>query len=52
MDPWVWWLVATGVLVVAAGEIADVLTPVNLSTTFGLELDVERRGDRWSARAR
>jgi iron complex transport system ATP-binding protein len=38
--------------VVAQGEIGDVLTAENLTVTFGLELDVERRGERWSARAR
>jgi iron complex transport system ATP-binding protein len=37
--------------VVAQGELDDVLTPGLLSATFGLALDVERRDDRWTARA-
>jgi iron complex transport system ATP-binding protein len=37
--------------VYAAGPLADVLTPQHLSETFGVELVVERHGDRWSARA-
>jgi iron complex transport system ATP-binding protein len=37
--------------VVAKGSIDDVLTAEHLGATFGLELVVERRGDRWSARA-
>ena len=36
---------------VAAGPIADVLTPEHLEASFGLRLDVERHDDRWSARA-
>ena len=36
---------------VAAGVLDDVLTPQNLSDTFGIELVVERHGQRWSARA-
>lgn len=35
----------------AAGRLQDVLTPQDLSRTFGLELEVERHRDRWSARA-
>lgn len=35
----------------AAGPLADVLTPQQLSETFGIELVVERHGQRWSARA-
>ncbi|HET7902279.1 MAG TPA: ATP-binding cassette domain-containing protein [Candidatus Nanopelagicales bacterium] len=38
--------------VVAAGEIDDVLTGDLVSATFGVDLDVERRADRWAARAR
>ena len=38
--------------VVAAGLARDVLTAELLSATFGLPLDVERRGGRWFARAR
>ena len=37
--------------VVAAGPIEATLTAENLSATFGLELTLERVGDRWSARA-
>ena len=37
--------------IVAAGPVEIVLTAANLSETFGLPLVVERRGDRWSARA-
>jgi len=36
---------------VAAGELEEVLTPQNLSATFGLELTVERHRDRFTARA-
>lgn len=35
----------------AAGQLDDVLTPQHLSRTFGLDLEVERHRDRWSARA-
>src|SRR5665647_2321156 len=35
----------------AAGPLADVLTPQQLSETFGIELVVEQHGQRWSARA-
>ena len=38
--------------VVAAGPIEDVLTADLVSETFGIALDVERRSDRWAARAR
>ncbi|SHF64889.1 iron complex transport system ATP-binding protein [Jatrophihabitans endophyticus] len=38
--------------VVAAGAARDVLTAEALSETFGLALEVERRGGRWYARAR
>ena len=37
--------------VVAAGELAQVLTGPNLSRCFGLPLAVEQRQGRWSARA-
>lgn len=33
----------------ASGRIEDVLTAEHLSAAFGLSLEVERRGDRWSA---
>lgn len=36
----------------AQGLLEDVLTPQHLSAAFGLELEVERHRDRWSARAR
>jgi iron complex transport system ATP-binding protein len=38
--------------VVAAGPIDDVLTPDALSTTFGLPLELDRRGERWTAWSR
>jgi iron complex transport system ATP-binding protein len=37
--------------VVAQGLLDSTLTGENLSRTFGLPLTVERRGDRWTARA-
>ncbi len=37
--------------VVAQGPITEVLTADHLGATFGLDLVVELRGDRWSARA-
>jgi iron complex transport system ATP-binding protein len=36
---------------VARGPIDDVLTAEHLGATFGLELVVDRRGERWAARA-
>jgi iron complex transport system ATP-binding protein len=36
---------------VAGGPAAQVLTPANLTTTFGLPLQVEYAGGRWSAKA-
>ncbi|UNX56076.1 ABC transporter ATP-binding protein [Georgenia sp. TF02-10] len=36
---------------VASGPLEEVLTPQHLSTAFGLELEVERHRDRYSARA-
>lgn len=38
--------------VAAAGPIDDVLTSEALSDCFGIEVTLERRGDRWSAFAR
>lgn len=38
--------------VLAAGPIAETLTAENLSSAFGLPLEVDRHGDRWSARGR
>ncbi len=38
--------------VAAAGPLTDVITAERLSATFGLDLEVGRHGDRWSARAR
>jgi iron complex transport system ATP-binding protein len=37
--------------VVAAGEVGDVLTSEAVSGAFGVDVTVERRGGRWSARA-
>jgi iron complex transport system ATP-binding protein len=37
--------------VVAAGPLEATLTAESLSATFGIDLLVERHGDRWSARA-
>lgn len=37
---------------VAAGPVADVLAPGPVSAAFGLAVEVERHGGRWSARAR
>jgi iron complex transport system ATP-binding protein len=36
---------------VAAGPIADVLTSANLTACFGLPIECQHDGDRWSARA-
>jgi iron complex transport system ATP-binding protein len=38
--------------VVAAGPLADVVTDENLSQTFGVPLEVQRIGNRWTARKR
>ena len=38
--------------VVAAGPLELVLTAENLSETFDMPLELDRHGDRWSARAR
>jgi iron complex transport system ATP-binding protein len=37
--------------VLAAGPIGDVFTAKNLSKCFGVPLEVEQRGSRWTARA-
>ncbi|GAB3674806.1 ABC transporter ATP-binding protein [Actinocorallia lasiicapitis] len=37
--------------VVAAGKVDEVFTPENLTTCFGIPLDVERHNGRWYARA-
>ncbi|WP_370893066.1 ABC transporter ATP-binding protein [Janibacter sp. GXQ6167] len=37
--------------IVAQGPLELALTAQNLSATFGLPLELERRGDRWAARA-
>jgi iron complex transport system ATP-binding protein len=37
--------------VVAAGPLGDTLTSANLSSTFDLELALDERAGRWSARA-
>ena len=37
---------------IASGLIDRVLTSELVSTTFGVDVEVERHGDRWSARAR
>lgn len=44
-------LLLDGGRVHAAGPINDVLTGAQLSTCFGLPLELERRGPRWTARA-
>ncbi|MFC4556442.1 ABC transporter ATP-binding protein [Georgenia faecalis] len=44
-------LLLRGGKVEAAGPLEEVLTPQHLSRTFGLDLEVERHRDRWSARA-
>lgn len=36
----------------AAGPVDEVLSAEPLGRTFGLDLEVERRGDRWAARSR
>jgi iron complex transport system ATP-binding protein len=38
--------------VLAAGPIDDVFTERNLSRCFGIQLEVENRQSRWTARAR
>ncbi|HEV7148320.1 MAG TPA: ABC transporter ATP-binding protein [Pedococcus sp.] len=38
--------------IVAQGPLELTLTEENLSATFGMPLELERRGDRWTARAR
>ncbi len=38
-------------LIITQGSIEDVLRPGALSECFGLQIEVERRGGRWSARA-
>jgi iron complex transport system ATP-binding protein len=38
--------------VLAAGPVAEVFTERNLSRCFGLQLEVEQRHSRWTARAR
>jgi len=37
--------------VATSGRLEEVLTAEHLAATFGLALEVERHGDRWSARA-
>ena len=36
----------------AGGPLEEVITPEHLSAAFGLDLEVQRHGGRWSARAR
>src|SRR6476661_6163263 len=38
--------------IVAQGPVEITLTEANLSATFGMPLELEQRGDRWTARAR
>lgn len=38
--------------VASSGPLAEVVTAEHLTAAFGLELEVERHGERWSARAR
>jgi iron complex transport system ATP-binding protein len=45
-------LLLRGGQVASAGPLEEVLTPEHLSAAFGLDLEVERHGERWSARAR
>lgn len=45
-------LLVRGGSIVDAGPIDDVLTPEALSATFGLPLELERRGERWTAWSR
>jgi len=44
-------LLLSGGRIVTAGPLTDVMTSANLSTTFGMPLEVEYRHNRWSARA-
>ncbi|WP_026120686.1 ABC transporter ATP-binding protein [Nocardiopsis potens] len=44
-------LLVRGGRVVDAGPLEQVMTAENLGETFGLELKVERNGERWTARA-
>ena len=44
-------LLLRGGSVVAAGPLEETLTRDSLAETFGLPLEIERRGDRWFARA-
>jgi iron complex transport system ATP-binding protein len=44
-------LLLRGGRVVAAGPVATTLTGANLGATFGLPLELQRLGDRWTARA-
>ncbi|MGZ4589305.1 MAG: ABC transporter ATP-binding protein [Actinomycetes bacterium] len=44
-------LLLRGGRVVAAGPIETTLTAANLSAAFGIALELQRLGDRWSARA-
>jgi len=37
--------------VLAVGPVPEVFTERNLSKCFGVPLVIERRGDRWTARA-
>jgi iron complex transport system ATP-binding protein len=37
---------------VAQGPVEITLTEANLSAAFGMPLELERRGDRWTARLR
>jgi iron complex transport system ATP-binding protein len=44
-------LLLRGGRVVASGPVEETLTAENLEQTFAMPLDVERRGERWTARA-
>jgi iron complex transport system ATP-binding protein len=45
-------LMIGGGRVVAQGKVEEVLTAAALTATFGMSLDIERRGERWRAWAR
>jgi iron complex transport system ATP-binding protein len=44
-------LLLRGGRVVAAGPVGTTLTAANLGATFGIPLELQRVGERWTARA-